>query len=338
MYNSRIKRISLAICFALMPMAAGAAGLGKLTMISGLGQPLNAEIELLSTSEDELASLSAQIAPSTVFAEQGIERASTMSAIMVEIAKRPDGAPILRLKTSQPVNDPFLDMLIQVEWASGRLMREYTALLDPPGYGDQSMATAASVLPAVNSTQVAEMPPGAPAEKAVGKPKGRKGAAAIPETPSAGMTEGYTTRKGDTLHAIASQTRVEGVSLEQMLVGLYHANESAFVGGNMNRLKVGQIIHVPSEEELQAVNQKDAAKEIHVQTADWNAYRNKLAGMVAEAAPAKEESSPKPLAVKLQRPPRISRSRRRLVRVMSSNCPKVKPAPPRQEAQMSPGV
>lgn len=278
-----------------MPMAAGAAGLGKLTVLSGLGQPLNAEIDLLSTSEDELSSLSARIAPVEVFAEQGVERASTMAAIAVELGRRPDGAPIIRLKTAQPVNDPFLDMLIQVEWASGRLMREYTALLDPPGFGDQSSATTAA-LPAVDTSTYPGMP-GTNTEPIPAKSKGRKGTSGMPEIsgemPAEDMGDGYTTRKGDTLHAIAMQNSIEGVSLEQMLIGLYRANQSAFVANNMNRLKVGQIIRVPSQDELQAVSRQDAVKEIRVHTADWNAYRNKLAGMVAESAPAAEEPTPR---------------------------------------------
>lgn len=277
MHNSKLKRISLAVCFALMPMAANAAGLGKLTVISGLGEPLNAEVEL-SADKEELSSITAEIASASVFEEQGIERASALSGIRVEVGTRPDGVPVLRLKSSQAISDPFLDMLIQVEWASGRLLREYTALLDPPGYGSNQATTAApsaaatSILPGTASDKVA----------VTGKSKSRKSAAEpAPEGD-------ITVQKGDTLHAIAVANQVEGVSLEQMLVGLYRANKDAFAGSNMNRLKVGQIIHVPPQEELQAITRQEAVQEVRVQTADWNAYRNKLAGMVAESAPAQE--------------------------------------------------
>lgn len=300
MHNSRVKRISLAVCFALMPMAAGAAGLGKLTVMSGLGEPLNAEVELLATSNEELASLSAQIAPSEVFAEQGIERSSSLSTVRVDVVKRPDGASVLRLTSPQPINDPFLDMLIQVEWSSGRLLREYTALLDPPGYGDQTSAPAAA-LPSVESAPTLSVPEAA-SEVVPEKPMHHK--APKPEADMAPVDESgsHTVQKGDTLSAIARQTQVEGVSLEQMLVGLYRANEDAFAGSNMNRLKVGKIIHIPTKEELEAVGQHEAVKEIRVQTADWNAYRNKLAGMVAQSAPAKEEASPQASGGKITAP------------------------------------
>lgn len=282
MHNSRINRISLAVCFALLPMAASAAGLGKLTVISGLGEPLNAEVEL-SASQDELSSISAQIASADVFAEQGIERASALSGVRIEIGKRPDGVPVLRLKSAQPISDPFLDMLIQVEWSSGRLLREYTALLDPPGYGEP-----AGVVSPV-ATVPSELPGTASSTTATGKAKSRKDAAvSIAEAAADGE---IVVQKGDTLSALAVANAVDGVSLEQMLVGLYRANENAFAGANMNRLKVGQIIRVPSQEELQALPQQEAQKEIRIQTADWNAYRNKLSGMVAESAPAQEAPS-----------------------------------------------
>jgi pilus assembly protein FimV len=299
-HNTKLKRISLAVCFALLPMTADAAGLGKLTVMSGLGEPLNAEVELLSTSNEELASLSAQIAPSETFAEQGIERSSSMSSVRVEVGKRPDGTPVLRLTSPQPINDPFLDMLIQVEWSSGRLLREYTALLDPPGYGERPVAPAAA-LPTVESAPVpSAVEPAAEIARETAKPQ--KVPKQEAEMAPAEESVSHTVQKGDTLHAIAKQMQVEGVSLEQMLVGLYRANGDAFAGSNMNRLKVGKIVRLPSKEDLEAVGQPEATKEIRVQTADWNAYRNKLAGMVAESAPAKEEATPQAATGKITAP------------------------------------
>ena len=137
MHNSKIKRISLAVLLALMPVAANAAGLGKMTVMSGLGEPLNAEIEI-AASKEELSSLTARIAPSETYAEQNIERTASLNAVRIELSRKADGTPILKLSSSQPVNDPFLDMLIQVDWPTGRLLREYTALMDPPGYGDRA--------------------------------------------------------------------------------------------------------------------------------------------------------------------------------------------------------
>ena len=290
MHKSNLRQITIAACIALIPFAAQAAGLGRLNVISGLGESLNAEIELLSTTPEELSSLTAAIASEEAYAAQGIERTSIQGGIKVEPGKRADGTPILKLTTQQAISDPFLDMLIQVDWRTGRLLREYTALLDPPGYN----ASAASSNPpmVMPSSQPAEPMPAKPsAQEKKSARKSKTAAVMAPEFVSDNVpTDEHETKRGDTLSVIAKRMQVEGVSLDQMLVGLYRANKDAFVGNNMNRLKVGQIIRAPSTEELQAITHQEASGEIHVQTADWNAYRNKLAGMVAEAPAVSEDA------------------------------------------------
>jgi len=159
-HKSKLKQISLAVCLALMPFQGFAAGLGKLNVNSGLGEPLRAEIELLSLTPDELASLSAVVAPEEAYAVQGIPRLSIHNNIKVELSKAAEGSPILKLNSAQPVSDPYLDMLIQVDWSSGRLLREYTILLDPPEYKTaikDAAATPTSVInkPASSSQQAA---------------------------------------------------------------------------------------------------------------------------------------------------------------------------------------
>ncbi len=289
MHKSNYKQIALAVCFAFLPFSAHSAGLGKLTVISGLGEPLRAEIDLVSTTPEELSSLSAAIAPQEAYAVQGMERRAIHSAIQIEVGKKPDGSPVLKLVTRQPVEDPFLDMLIQVDWATGRLLREYTVLLDPPGYDVEQPA----ISPAPVQTQAAAVP--APVAATVVAP-----APVESSPPSTPAEKEYTTRSGDNLSKIARELQVEGVSLDQMLVGLYRANKDAFAGGNMNRLKVGQIIRAPSHEELAAVNPQEAAQEIKVQTADWNAYRNKLAAVVAESEPAAADAGDQAASGKLK--------------------------------------
>lgn len=285
-HNSRIKRISLAVCLALMPFAVDAAGLGKMTVMSGLGEPLNAEIEI-SASKEELSTLSARIAPSEIYAEQGVERAASLGGVRVELARKPNGSPVLKLSSPQPVNEPFLDMLVLVDWPTGRLLREYTALLDPPGYGDRANAAYDA---AVEGTQL-------PAVKTPSKKNTTKSASPLTrEAPtvngqpeSGAPAEAYVTKRGDTLRSVARQMQVDDVTLEQMLVGLYRGNRSAFSGDNMNRLKVGQIIRAPGEKELQAVSPQESLQEVRVHAANWNAYRNNLAGAVAQSAPAESE-------------------------------------------------
>jgi len=290
-HKSNYKQIALAVCFAFLPFSAHSAGLGKLTVISGLGEPLRAEIDLVSTTPEELSSLSATIAPQETYAVQGMERRGIHSAIQIEVGKKPDGSPVLRLNTRQPVDDPFLDMLIQVDWATGRLLREYTVLLDPPGYQDTQPAM--TVAP-IQSQAIPTPSPVAAAPVAMP-------VTTVAPTASVEQAEQeYTTKSGDTLNKIAREMQVEGVSLDQMLVALYRANKDAFAGDNMNRLKVGQIIKAPSSEELTMVSRQEAAQEIKVQTADWNAYRNRLASVVAESAPTAEDAGDQAASGKLK--------------------------------------
>lgn len=151
-HNLTIKRISLAVCLALMPIAAGAAGVGKMTVYSGLGEPLNAEIEILAESS-ELAALSARIASPETYAEQGLERSAALAGVSAILARRADGAPVIRLNTPYPINEPFLNLVLQLDWPAGRLLREYTALLDPPGYGEREYV----ILPAMAENRSADL-------------------------------------------------------------------------------------------------------------------------------------------------------------------------------------
>jgi pilus assembly protein FimV len=278
-HKSNYKQIALAVCIAFLPLSAHSAGLGKLTVISGLGEPLRAEIDLVSTTPEELSSLTAAIAPQEAYAVQGMERRAIHNLIQVEVDKKPDGSPVLKLATRQPVEEPFLDMLIQVDWATGRLLREYTVLLDPPGYN-------------ISQPVIASIP--APSQMAAEPPSSTSAivSTVTEDSQPASTTESqYTTKPGDTLSKIARQMKVEGVNLDQMLVGLYRANQDAFDGGNMNRLKVGQIIKAPTSEELADISPREAAEEIKVQSADWNAYRNRLASIVAESGSSPEDES-----------------------------------------------
>lgn len=305
MRKSKIKQISLAVCLALLPLSSYAAGLGKLNVNSGIGEPLKAEIELLSVTPEELSTLAASIASEDAYAQQGIPRLGIHNNIKVEIAKNADGSPVLKIRSSQPVSDPYLDMLIQVDWATGRLQREYTVLLDPPGYKPESTASIPVTLPSTgvtNNTQSTNRAStsnvGDATQPVIQKTKKQKRPAPpvvqqeqVSE-PVAKSEQELTTKRGDTLSAVAKEVQIEGVSLDQMLVGLYENNKEAFAKGNMNRLKVGQIIKVPSKEVLTSVDEQQAKKTIKIHSVNWSAYRNALAGNV-EAAPAMAEAEQK---------------------------------------------
>lgn len=265
-----------------LPLMAHAAGLGKLSVTSALGQPLAAEIELFAADKAELDSLSASLASDQAFRDARVEFAPVLSSLRFTVEKKPDGKAVLKVSSSRPVNDPFIDMLVELNWASGRLVREYTMLLDPPGMGGVQTVAPVAVAPA--PTPVAKpAPAAAPQAQATPAP-----AAALKPAPArqAVAPDRVTVKRGDTLTAIANRARPEGVSLEQTLVGLYRENNQAF-DGNMNRLKAGKTLNVPSAEQVAAIPQQEAVRELRLQADDWRAYRQKLAGAVSAAPEAK---------------------------------------------------
>jgi pilus assembly protein FimV len=273
-----------------LPWMAHAAGLGKLSVSSALGQPLVAEIEVFAADKAEFDSLAANLASDQAFREARVEFAPILSSMRFSIERKPDGRAVLKLSTSRPVNDPFVDLVLELNWNSGRLVREYTMLLDPPG-----MAAPQAVAPVVVA------PAQIPAPKAAAKPASKPEPAAAPpaaeapavpkpaeSTEPAAAPSQIVVKRGDTLAGIASRVRPEGVSLEQALVGLYRENANAF-DGNMNRLKAGKTLNVPGADALASVTRQEAAREVRLQAEDWRAYRQKLAGAVQEAPAAQAE-------------------------------------------------
>lgn len=288
----KLKRFTIQLVAAglmTVPLMAHAAGLGKMSVNSALGQPLAAEIELFAADKAELDSLSASLASDQAFRDANVEFAPVLSSLRFSVEKKSNGKSVLKVTSSRPVNDPFVDMLIELNWASGRLVREYTMLLDPPGTVAQQSSAPVAVTPP--RAPVAKRAPAAVAQTqdveagqapVPDKPAAPRAAAAAPESTSA--PDQVTVKRGDTLGGIAKQVRPSGVSLEQTLVGLYRENPKAFAG-NMNRLKSGTTLAVPSAETVASISKQDAAREIKLQSDDWRAYRQSLAGAV-QAAPA----------------------------------------------------
>ncbi|HEX4523038.1 MAG TPA: FimV/HubP family polar landmark protein [Casimicrobiaceae bacterium] len=275
-----------------LPVSVFALGLGKLTVQSALGQPLSATIELTSAQKDELDTLRARIADPAVYRDNNVQYPSAMSRARIVVEQTANGAPYLRVTTSQAVNDAFLDLLVELNWATGRVVRDYTFLLDPPSSTEtQAVEPTAPIRAQAGSAAAAraQAAPAAPAAAAAAPaaPAARRSAAAAPAegTPSAGSA--YTVKRGDTLSKIAQQTKPENVSLEQMLVALFRSNENAFDDRNMNRLRTGQIVTVPQAGQIAAVPQSEATQVVRAQAADWRAYRDRVAG----AAPATDATA-----------------------------------------------
>jgi pilus assembly protein FimV len=312
-----LKTVSAAVVSALLFSNAGAAGLGKLTVLSSLGQPLRAEIELTTVAKEEAGALAARLGSPDAFRQAGIDFNSALTSLRFAVEQRGD-KQIVRVTSAQPLNEPFVDMLLELTGPNGRLVREYTFLLDPAdlrtaqapqvapapvpgqagrnaqqGQQGQNDAGAASwaasprpaemarvTRPGSSATPASPVGPGAPAAQAPRPP------VSASATPDASGGE-YRVRPGDSLAKIAGQYKSPGISLDQMLVAMFRNNPDAFANNNMNRLKAGQIINVPSTETARTIDATEARNVVVAQSADFNNYRNKLAGQVASAAPQK---------------------------------------------------
>ncbi len=284
--SSKFKKCALALavasCMSLATSAAEAAGLGKLTVFSSLGQPLKAEVELSATGE-ELVGMNARLAPPDIFKQAGVEYSSALTDLRFAVERRGNGKSVLRVTSARPVNEPFLDFLVELTWPAGRLVREYTFLLDPPEFASgQGMRTSvdAKIVETVRGGGVAPetvAPPPRKAEVSAAPP-----VAKAPEKPPVGDPSTRLVERGDTLLRIANERRYASVSLEQMLVGLYRNNREAFIENDINRLKAGVILNVPDEATVAAVSEKEA-RAVYVSAGDFAAYRRKLAAAAAEA-------------------------------------------------------
>lgn len=294
MSTFQLKKIAFALSLSTA-LTAHAAGLGSMISSSKLGEPLNAEIELLAVTPGELSSIQAALASEQVYQDQMLEKPASYPFIKIEVGNNTKGQPILKLSSTQPITEAFLDMLIQVDWPTGRLVKEYTLLLDPPGFNSNYVSEAAglpiSTQPQPSSStqnkSATEVTPSASPEPQKQAPA-KSGAAKPKEaaTPAAEIPENaVTTERGDTLYAIARQMKPDNVSTEQMLAALYQANQQAFDGKNMNRLKVGKIVRMPDQATLDSMSRPQAHSMVAEHAANWHAYKNSLAKVVKESEP-----------------------------------------------------
>jgi len=291
--KSVIKTSALALVFLLLPSLAAAAGLGKLTVLSGLGQPLKAEIELLAMQKGEADNLSVRLPSADAFRKANIEYSGALLSVKFSIEQRGADRYVVVLSSTQPMNEPFLDLLVELDWTTGRLVREYTFLLDPPEYkGPQAPPTMAAPATGAPVIKPVEMPT-QPASSAVAPSADWPGAAPAPAASRATAAApkaaaSYQVKPGDTLTKIAIANKSDNVSLQQMLIALYRSNADAFDGNNINRMRAGKILNIPDTETAASVDQGEAVRTVSAQAADFNDYRRKLGAAVA-AAPERAE-------------------------------------------------
>ena len=278
-------RVSLLVIILMSPWTViYAAGLGKLKLNSALGQPLNAEIDIVTTNSDEVSSLKANIASREAFAQAGIHYEPNFTTFKTSIELRTNGNPYIKLASPQAINDPFLNILVELNWDSGLILREYAVLLDPIEMNAQNQNIAAPAVSPVPITNAVSRNTERTFDVKENR-QGEKSTRSINRSNQAKDTYGPVIR-GDTLSSIARRVLPTGVDLNQMLVALYRANREAFIANNMNLLKVGAILKIPEQSEIAAIDVPTASNEIRMQVEDWHRYHSKVTSISSESSVA----------------------------------------------------
>lgn len=285
-----------ALALLLISSSALALGLGEIRVKSAPGQPLLAEIPIISTEPGELEQLRAQLASPTTFERVGLPRPTGLVGNLdFAVALDEAGRPVIRVTTQEPVTVPVLNFLVEVDWGQGRLVREYSAMVDSPG------AVAAAAQPVIDAPQaapedaivrpaeppVAAVEPAPPADAppapapTTAAPAGAT--AAVPPAPAAQAGDQLTVARGQTLSAIARDIG-GGSSLDQTMIALLRANPEAFIGGNINRLKQGAVLRIPASDEVARLGQIEAAALVRNQIDEWRQARRPIPQPAAIAA------------------------------------------------------
>jgi len=272
--------IAAAALFGLWGSNAMALSLGRVTVQSALGEPLRAEIEVPDITAEEAASLKASLALPEAFRAAGLEYNPAMSGLQVTLQRRADGRSYIRLSSDRVINDPFVDLILEANWATGRIVRDYTLLFDPPSL--RRAAPAAPTPAQLPATRAAT--PGSVTPTPLTRPAEAPARPVVVARAASTAAEPVRVKSGDTASKIAASTKPASVSLDQMLVALLRANPDAFIGDNVNRVKSGAIMTIPSEEQAGETSAFDATRIIVAQSKDFNEFRRRLA-VSAPSAP-----------------------------------------------------
>jgi pilus assembly protein FimV len=299
----------------LLPTTSLALGLGEIEVNSFLNQPLNAEIEVISARPGEIDDLLVSLASSEAFTRAGLARPRHLSNLRFSVKKNEAGdEAVIIVSTKSAIKEPFLNFLIEADWSKGRVLREFTVLLDPPFYANQpapaetvaepveqpvseetsveeasvsEIVEQSGVTTSVDTTEPAETGESITEPIALSEDTS---SATVPEPEP--LTEEYVsdeTRsvtqgdvsvvKGDTLWSIASRYKDDDHSMAQVMLAFQRANPEAFVDGNINHMKAGVVLRAPGTEELDALGKQESYAEVLVQNGLWDEYVARVTGV-----------------------------------------------------------
>ena len=282
-----------------------ALGLGELSLQSFLNEPLQAQVDLLNTGSLHEDEIKVRLATREDFKKMGLERAYFLTSIKFEVQIDAAGGPRIVVTSEDPVLEPYLDFIVEARWPNGRLLREYTVLVDPPVF-DQ-------VNPVISATTRVQEVEGIPApvkkteQPAASKKTGTQVDIKKSTLPPGGMPDRdfsaetsqapvsgrrYMIHRDDTLWEIAQQARPQGTSVHQTMLDIQRLNPNAFIDGNINRIKAGYIVYLPSADDISSADLDAALAEVRQQNDDWRAGR--ASQPIASAGPTLRISADEP--------------------------------------------
>jgi len=293
-----------------LPSAGHALGLGDIHVDSALNEPLAAEIDIVGATPEDLIGLIATVANRETFAHFNAERPSFLNTATFKVTTDAKGKPVLAIRSSESFSEPLIDLVVDLRWRNGQLIRQYSLLLDPVGFPAAPQAATALPVPPTEAALPAAVitaasgPASIPAEPS-NNPPAETAPAAVTESAADSSRSAQVSTRTMTQIKVGAKATLRGVAwrvgarsdadLNQMMIAVFRANPSAF-DGNINRLRLGAMLRIPSAEEVAAIPHTEANRETRAQMKAWRASVKRPGSnpvsAVAEAAPAVPASAP----------------------------------------------
>lgn len=303
----------VALAIGTFGIDAAALSLGRLNVLSSLGEPLRAEVELSDLTAAEADGLRVRIPSSDAFRAIGVPYNTALADVQATVQRRANGRYVVQLSSSRQMADPFIDVLLEANGSSGRVFRDYTVLIDPPGArpvappptaspsrqasvpGSDRAAPSSAFESRPRPAAVPVQRPAASASSMAPAPAApvERSAPAPSRSAGGGSDRQITVRPGDTASRIANSVKPAEISLDQMLIALLRVNPDAFTEGNLNRVRAGAVMEVPDASQAGALSPQDARRAVIAQSRDFGDYRRQLAenAPVASAAQSGRQTS-----------------------------------------------
>jgi pilus assembly protein FimV len=270
--------IGLLVLALLAPGLAAALGVGDYKLDSYLNQPLDMTVQLTDTGDLARDEILVELASDSDYEQAGVQRSYLHTKLNFEVTLDEQGGGTLHITTNDPVREPYINFLTEVLWPTGRILREYTVLLDPPSSAQQQTAQQPTQTPSretgtgqTTGEDESVSQPVQPREPAQAtQTEEQETSAPVAQTQRPEDRETYTVKQQDTMWSLALDYRPDSsVSVQQMLVALQKLNPEAFIDGNVNLVREGAVLRIPTRQEIRRINTRQALGDIASQNRKW---------------------------------------------------------------------